>query len=40
MAPDPVSEPTEAERGRRAVVLGAILGVILAALARGRRPTA
>jgi hypothetical protein len=38
MPPDPVSERTEAERARRSVLLGAILGAILAALARRRRP--
>jgi hypothetical protein len=40
MPPDPDIERTEAARGRRAAVLGVILGAILAALARGRRPAA
>jgi hypothetical protein len=37
MQPDPISEATEAERTRRAAVLGAVLGLVLVLLAR-RRP--
>jgi hypothetical protein len=36
MAPDPIREPTEAERARRAAVLGAALGLVMAFLARRR----
>jgi hypothetical protein len=37
MAPDPIREPTEAERARRAIALGAVLGVVMSLLARRRR---
>jgi hypothetical protein len=38
MQPQPPLEPTEAERVRRAVVLGTVLGLILVLF--GRRPRA
>jgi Mg/Co/Ni transporter MgtE len=34
MATDEISEPTEGERARRGLVLGALLGVVLAVLGR------
>jgi hypothetical protein len=37
MQPQPTHEPTEAERTRRAVVLGAVLGLVLVLLGRRRR---
>ena len=37
MAPDERSEPTEQQRARHAMVLGALLGVLLAILARPPR---
>jgi hypothetical protein len=38
MTPDTIHEPTEGERARRAIVLGAALGLVLALLARRRSP--
>jgi hypothetical protein len=37
MQPEPQTEPTEGERARRALTLGAVLGLILVLVAGRRR---